>query len=120
MTSINPHVVLISRNLFGTSRVSGVVRGNDLEINVVRDRDQLTEVAGDRLIVVLVDLDEPIDLAGVSDQLGDTVEKIAYGPHVDIEKLQAAASAGCQVLTRGQFDTDLPTLAKQWSANNVA
>jgi DNA-binding NarL/FixJ family response regulator len=29
---------------------------------------------------------------------------IAYGPHVQAEALQAAARAGCEVYTRGQFD----------------
>lgn len=115
----SPQVVLISRNLFGTSRISGVVRGYDLGINVVRDVEQLADVVSDQLLVVLVDLDEPIDLVGVSAQLGDDVERIAYGPHVDSEKLQAAADAGWQVLTRGQFDAELPTLAKNWQSRTT-
>ncbi|MEM9588834.1 MAG: histidine kinase [Planctomycetota bacterium] len=38
---------------------------------------------------------------------------LAYGPHVQVARLQAAQEAGFpQVMTRGQFDRDLPTLFK--------
>jgi hypothetical protein len=43
---------------------------------------------------------------------------IAFGPHVHAEKLQAAEAAGCNlVLTRGQFDSEMETILRQFAVS---
>jgi hypothetical protein len=38
-------------------------------------------------------------------------KQLAYGPHVDVERLQQATVLGIdEVLTRGQFDRDMTTI----------
>ncbi len=42
-----------------------------------------------------------------------TAKIIAYGPHVHVGKLEAAAAAGFEVLTRGQFDHQISEIVVQ-------
>lgn len=116
-----PHVLMLTSNLLGSSRVSGVVRGHELVFQAARRVEQVAEHCLDELRVVLVDLDLPIDLEQLMSELPKdrAVRLIAYGPHVDTEKLRAAAACGWQVLTRGQFDATLPQLAAAWAAGET-
>ncbi len=42
---------------------------------------------------------------------------VAFGPHVQIDRLGAAAEAGCdQVLTRGQLNSQIDRLIVNWGA----
>ncbi|HEY2882279.1 MAG TPA: hypothetical protein VGJ15_07590 [Pirellulales bacterium] len=41
---------------------------------------------------------------------------IAFGPHVHADKLKAAEAAGCNlVLTRGQFDSNMEAILRQFA-----
>lgn len=107
-------VLLLTNNLMGSSRVSGVVRGHGLSIQVAR---QAAAAGGQAARAVVVDLELPIDLSAVDEALaGSEAERIAFGPHVDEARLEAARQAGWLVLTRGQFDAQLPELAARWAA----
>ena len=73
-------------------------------VEFVRDPRLLVEVEAD---VVVVDLSRP----GVLEVLSDLsqVRTIGFGSHVDVETLQAARDAGCDVvLARSAFFAGLP------------
>ena len=108
-----PHVVLVTSNLMGSSRVSGVVRGNGLAFQAARSIEQMEALSLDAVRAVLVDLETMIDLVALMQLLPPSIAKVAYGPHVDTTRLQQAADAGWDVMTRGEFDRALPQLAAQ-------
>ncbi|QDT09614.1 histidine kinase [Stieleria marina] len=105
-------VVFLSGDLMFASRVRGAAENAGLEFKL---SGRLPEDAGGVIRYVI------LDLATMSKLTGDLPEQcanlcadakvIAYGPHVQVAKLDAAKSAGIEsVLTRGQFDRMLPTL----------
>ena len=107
-------VLLLTGNLMGSSRVSGVVREFGLTIRMARGVDDLPEL--DQLRAVLVDLELPLDIAALNQRLaGSPARRVAFGPHVDEARLTAAREAGWDVMTRGQFDQALPDLAADWA-----
>jgi CheY-like chemotaxis protein len=69
--------------------------------------------------LILVDLETPgLDLGEMSGNWDsdEACQRIAYGPHVQRDSLEAAAAAGFKVLTRGQLFGDLPNWISQWNA----
>ena len=109
-------IILFSGNLMGSARVSGVVRGLGMSIRVVRE----VSGSGEQPLTaraVLVDLDLTLDLSELDTEVESAAHRIAFGPHVDEDKLNAARAAGWEVLTRGQFDAMLPELARRWAAD---
>ncbi len=61
------------------------------------------------------------DLAAVGEAIrtaSPTAKIIAYGPHVHVGKLEAAAAAGFVVLTRGQFDHQMSDIVGSVAAAN--
>jgi len=60
--------------------------------------------------VVVVDLGRPDALDAVSAGAGAGARVVAYGSHVDRERLDAAHLAGAEVLARSAFFSRLPTL----------
>lgn len=111
-----PQILLLSGNLMGVSRVAGVVRGCGMTFQGSRSVDHAASLDLSELIVVLVDLDLPIDLEQLAARMPDTAQRIAFGPHVDTEKLAAAAASGWEVLSNGQFHSLLPELARRWAS----
>lgn len=112
-------VVLITKDLMFSSRVSGAANRLDLSMLVVGSFDDLhTPVE-----YALVDLTTPgLDINELVTNLRQLAPPpksiIAYGPHVQEERLAAATAAGCDlVLTRGQFDRQLPELLAEIAGN---
>lgn len=71
---------------------------------------QSGEVAGLFIDLETPDLDLPAIVSRAREARDDCLI-VAYGPHVHEARLQAARDAGCdQVLSRGQFDRELPAL----------
>jgi hypothetical protein len=64
----------------------------------------------------LVDLTlDGLDVDDLMQQLavheGEPPRVIAYGPHVHEERLAQARAAGCEVLTRGEFNARMAQIA---------
>lgn len=107
-------VLLLTENLMGSSRIAGVLRGHGLEVQVAK---QLPAERPEALRAVVVDLQVQVDLVELGRQVKDSgAQRLAFGPHVDEARLQAAAEAGWQVLSNGQFFSSLPQLAAMWAA----
>ncbi len=81
----------------------------------------LAAAAGGDLRVVLIDLGMPgLDVKQTVSQLRELPKPpkavVAVGAHVDKARLDAAAQAGCEVLTRGQLSRDMDKLLQQYLA----
>lgn len=109
--------LLLSDDLIFTSRVTATARAHGLTVNRVRTPGELlARAVAESPAAVLLDLhvdglDVPAVLAAV--RANGPVKVIAYGSHVDAERLRAARQAGCDlVMPRSQFverlEADLP------------
>ena len=105
-------VVMLSGDLMFASRVKSAAQraGRTFQLSGSLPDGDLTSVA-----FVILDLATRSGvLPEISVQCADRcphARLIAFGPHVQVEKLQAARQAGIeQVMTNGQFDRQLSTL----------
>jgi len=112
--------ILFSPDLFFSSRILAEARHAGLEVRSVPDLAALRDhVARHEVRLVLVDLGATeTDLAEVVAAVAAQQPRpclIAFGPHVQTERLQAARAAGCDlVLTRGQFDSQVADLLRRF------
>jgi hypothetical protein len=105
-------VLMLSGDLMFSSRVKSAVEraGKQFQLS-----GSLPAEASDAIEFVIVDL---ATRSGVLPELGDQCARlcpqaklIAYGPHVQVDKLEAARQAGVpNVMTNGQFDRELTSL----------
>lgn len=111
---------LLSDDLIFTSRVTATARAHGLTVVAAKTADALlAKAAAVPPGGVILDLHNPtLDVAAVLAALKPLgVRVVAYGSHVDAERLKAARQAGCDlVMPRSQFveklETDLPTWLK--------
>lgn len=101
-------VVLFATDLMLSSTVSGYAASAGASFKAVSTTAEVAEQMADREdVLLLVDLGCPgLDVNALVAVIPEpTLKKsVAYGPHVHIQKLQAATDAGFgQVLSRGQF-----------------
>ncbi len=107
-------VLFLSGDLMFASRVRGAAENAGLSFSLI---GRLPD-AGDQAEAIRFVVLDLATMSKLTDGLvADCAEKcpgasvIAYGPHVQVSKLDAARAAGIEnVLTRGQFDHQLPTL----------
>jgi DNA-binding NarL/FixJ family response regulator len=107
-------IALFTNDLMFQSRIASVVRNSGGNLIVARDLDTLASRLQTGLAPssVVFDLSVPgLDLDRIATALRERypeAKQIAYGPHVDVERLQHAKAIGIdEVLTRGQFDRDM-------------
>jgi CheY-like chemotaxis protein len=119
--NVSAAALLVSRDLFFTSRVTGTADLLGIEVQVAAD----VQTAAERLAVaqfgcIFIDLaDTGLDVAAFFAQLpsGEHPPVIAFGSHVATARLQAARDAGCdQVLPRSRFSAELSDLLKKYCA----
>jgi len=106
--------LLICKDLFFQSQVTSMATQAGFEIEVLFDPSQLEgrlETGGIRAI--FVDLSSPgIDINGLVATAGD-IPVVAYGPHVQTAKLQAATEAGCaDVMPNSRFSAQMVDVLK--------
>ena len=113
--------LLISRDLYFTSMVSGAASLLGLEVQVVADAAAALErIAAEKFGCVFLDLADPgLDVAGLLARLpvDSHPPVVAFGSHVATARLQGARDAGCtEVLPRSRFSNSLPELLKKYCA----
>jgi CheY-like chemotaxis protein len=111
--------LLVSRDLFFTSKVTGTAQALGTEVEVVADAESASRrVAAHRFRCVFVDLaDTELDVAAFFASLDPETRPpvIAFGSHVATARLQAAREAGCdEVMPRSRFSTSLPDLLQKY------
>ncbi len=112
---------LLSDDMMFTSRVTGTARDLGLSVRIARTFDGLKALAASESpACVIVDLANPglviEDLVRLlSETYSPAPRVIAYGSHVDVETLERARNAGCDVvLPRSKFVSELPNKLSEW------
>ena len=116
-----PAALLLCDDLMFASRITGEARALGLTVKTARSLDQLLALASkESPSCILLDLSFPgLELPQLIQRLieGGSARPrlIAYGSHVDTDRLQAARLAGCDpVLPRSKFVEELPKALPQW------
>lgn len=113
--------LLLSRDLFFTSKVTGTASAIGLKVETVGGIPQVLE----RLAAqpgeygcIFLDLEMGnLDVASLMTQLPATSRPkvIAFGAHVATARLENAVAAGCdEVMPRSRFSSSLPQLLQQY------
>jgi hypothetical protein len=107
-----PSVLMLSRDLLFASRVKSAARAAGLNCRIA---SRFPDEQADSIRLVILDLSTLAALAGElvlqCAQRCPTARLIAYGPHVQVDNLQAARQAGiATVMTNGQFSRELSQL----------
>ncbi|MBS0263503.1 MAG: response regulator [Planctomycetes bacterium] len=124
MSAVEPATsVLISRDLFFTSKVTGTAQALGISLRVVGSVAQALELVAERPCpCVLVDLADPgLDVTQLVQQLPSAPgpRVVAFGSHVATARLEEARSAGCtEVLPRSRFSAELPELLKKYAGGS--
>jgi CheY-like chemotaxis protein len=118
-TESAPTAVLLSRDLFFTSKITGTAAALGYRVDTSADMqdaiERLTALGSSCLFV---------DLAMPDLQIGTLVDSlpakkkpviVAFGAHVDAARLEEARTAGCdEVLPRSRFSSTLPDILKRY------
>ena len=116
MTGTSKLGLLISPDLFFTSKVTGTAQALGLRVDSVDDiaTATLRLQAGD-IGCVLLDLANPqVSVADLLVAMPESarVPIIAFGSHVNVELLESARAAGAEVMPRSQFSVTLPQILR--------
>jgi CheY-like chemotaxis protein len=111
--------LLVSRDLFFTSKVTGTAGQLGYVVQVVPDlAAAAARIAEAEVRCVFLDLASPISglaefVAALPADRRPTL--VAFGSHVATAQLQAARDAGCDaVLPRSRFSGELPNLLREY------
>jgi CheY-like chemotaxis protein len=115
-------ILFLTTDLVFSSRVAGAAALAGLKLKVASNQAALLAVAATVQTdsIAVLDLSSPgVDPAQIVPALRAVPNPpraiIAYGPHVQEDRLAAAAAAGCdEVLTRGQFNATMDDLLTKW------
>ena len=117
--------ILLSDDLIFTSRIVGTARALGLEMQIARTASELEAMArqsGPACVIVDLHhagLDIPALVAAL--RLGPPCTIVGYGSHVAADVLQAARTAGCDiVLPRSKFVEELATELPGWYGKGSA
>lgn len=113
--------LLLCDDLMFVSRITGEARALGLTVKSTRTMEQLLELACQEApSCILLDLAiAGLDLSKLFNRLAEACPSlprvVAYGSHVDSERLKAARAAGCDpVLPRSKFVEELPKELPRW------
>jgi CheY-like chemotaxis protein len=112
------HGLLLCRDLMFTSKVTGTAAALGLRIETVGSVEGMQSRAGQtRPGAIFLDLNcpdfQPQDVINALAGL-PRPQIIAFGSHVDVDRLESARVAGCDlVLPRSKFSSTLPDLLRQ-------
>ena len=114
-----PHGLLLTRDLFFSSKVTGTATVLGLRINIVSSIATLAEAAAAKECrCVLIDLEcQGMSAADIVAALptDNRPRLIGFGSHVLTALFDSAQAAGFdELLSRGQFTADLPRLLPKW------
>jgi DNA-binding NarL/FixJ family response regulator len=111
--------ILLSDDLLFSSRITATARAHQLAVTVAKTADKLLAKARELPPTgVILDLNNPglavAELLVELRTLGP-VNVVAYCSHVDVERIQAAKQAGCDlVMPRSQFVAKLESDIPRW------
>ncbi len=110
-------VVVLSGDLFFGMRVRTSLRQLGYVVAIAKDTASFTTqlIGGEqRAVLGLVDFNNGVDWAALSEVMASDTPVIAFGPHTDVEGFRAAKAAGAsRVVSNGEFSRSLPALVKR-------
>lgn len=112
-------VLFLTQDLMFSSRLAQAGQRAGVTVRVLGNPDALVDVTTtDSPGLVILDISTPgldVEQAVASIRsVGEGTTVIAYGPHVHHERLEAAQSAGCDVvLSKGQFNSQIDTIVSR-------
>jgi hypothetical protein len=120
-THLVNEAVVLNRDLLFGSRIRSALKLVDLSVTVVPDSAafaaRITANAPD-IAIAIIDLNGEVDWRVIEPVLRNAslgVPVLAFGPHVDAEKLRAAKAHGVtRVVSNGQFHQDLVSLVQRY------
>ena len=101
--------LLLCRDLIFTSKITGTGRALGWTVKVAPSGRQALSAVDAETALALVDLSAPADpsneeLRALKEKLPANAKLVAFGSHVDVERLRGAREAGCDsVLPRSAF-----------------
>lgn len=108
-------VLLVSPDLMVQTRVAGTLARHGYRVRALERPPDVADV-GDA-VAVLVDLNTPGWQEAVSAGRQSGRPVLAFGQHVDQERLARARAAGCQtIVARSRFFADMPALVQKLAA----
>lgn len=114
-------VLVLNRDLLFGSRIRSALKTIGMSATLVPDSATFATHLRERasqLGLAIVDLNGVVDWAAIEPVLRDEsvdVPVLAFGPHVDAEKLRAAKAHGVtRVVSNGQFHKDLVSLVQRY------
>lgn len=112
------HGLLLCDDLIFSSKITATAAAHGEQVRVARTVDELVRKVNAATAAVILELDHSdFHVAEVIARLSPRPRVIAYGSHVDAERLREARRAGCDlVLTRGQFVEQLEQELPHWLA----
>ncbi|MBI1348050.1 hypothetical protein GC163_17390 [bacterium] len=117
-------IILLTRDLFFGSKVTSTANSLGLVAKLCGSREQLESLlATQEASGVILDLSSDVTPGDVRSLLpiDANIRCVAFGPHVDTDKLAAAKAAGFDdVLPRSRFSAELPQLLQQLAASDHA
>ncbi len=111
--------ILLSDDLIFISRISATGKAHGLTVIAVKTAESLLKkVKEDQPGGVILDLQNPtLELPALIEELRllGSLNVVAYGSHVDVDRLKAAREAGIdQVMPRSQFVEKLESELASW------
>lgn len=104
-------IVYYTRDLMFPSKAQQAARMNGVTLQMVGSPEKCAEAVDEQTHRVVVDLsstDAPLaDLAATLIGKKPDVDLIAYGPHVQADRLADAKSAGFRTMTNGQMHSGM-------------
>jgi DNA-binding NarL/FixJ family response regulator len=118
-------ILLLSDDLLDASKTIASARAAGIDIAQVRNVAALINRTSESLPAsCIVDLHFPsVDIVALVAELARGAKRprlIAYGSHVDAERLRAARLAGFDtVMPRSQYFEEMPTLIVEWAKSSA-
>jgi len=116
---MTPVCLILSDDLLDSSRIAGHVRAAGQEVVTCRDSATLLKALDREPALALIDLHNPgLAVESVVPALRSAgVRVVGFGSHVDVARLMAARSAGCdEVLPRSAFFEKLDERLTEWAS----
>lgn len=115
-------ILLLTKDLFFVPTLRAAAEKLDCPLVVALsiDSDKLTGLAADEVAAWVIDLNcVPVDsipvVVSALTARFPQARRVAFGPHVQAQRLSAAENAGCQqVVSRGQLSSQIDRLMREW------
>jgi len=120
-----PRGVLLTTNVLFSSMVTGTASAQGHQVAVAENLAEALDLCRDRpcnYVIVDLGMSELSMQSAVSQlrALTGPIPMIAFGSHIDKERLDEARAAGCdEVMPRSKFSAELPALLRRCCSNVV-